>query len=63
MQLAHFYWVVQRDACTGAPITFKSFADHAAAKTHTAELEKLAGPQDKTVAVTIETPPVGKFPE
>jgi hypothetical protein len=47
------YWVVQREARTGAFITFRSFADYADAARHKANLKNTLG--DKTSAVTIET--------
>jgi len=41
MGSAYLHWVAQRDARTGAPITFSSFADYESALRHKAELEDL----------------------
>lgn len=40
MEPGVLHWVVQRSAQTGAPITFRSFADFADALRHKAELER-----------------------
>jgi hypothetical protein len=44
MGSAYLHWVVQRDARTGAPITFSSFADYQSALRHKAELEAIGDP-------------------
>jgi hypothetical protein len=62
MGSAYLHWVVQRDAHTGALITFRSFADYTGAEMHKAKLEELSGHQEKNVAVTIETLPVEEQP-
>jgi hypothetical protein len=56
------HWVVQRSAKTGAPITYKSFADYADAERHKADLEASVDPLDRHVVVAIESLPIGKFP-
>jgi len=62
MASAYVHWVVQRNAHTGALITFKSFTDYVSAEAHKAQLEKRRDPQEVDIEVTIETLPVGKFP-
>ena len=47
------YWVVQRDAKTGALITFRSFKDYGDAERHKANLEE--APDSHTSTITIET--------
>jgi hypothetical protein len=49
------FWVVQRNAETGAAITFRSFEDYADAERHKVELDETAVPDDKTSEATIET--------
>ena len=41
------HWVAQRDAKTGALITFASFVDYADAERHRAELLKIVAPEDQ----------------
>ena len=60
---AIWYWVVQRDAQTGAPITLKSFADYADALRHQAELEDSGDLDEQIIKVTIETLPIGASPK
>jgi len=60
---AYVHWVVQRNAHTAILITFKSFTDYASAEAHKGELEKRRDPQEVDIEVTIETLPVGEFPE
>jgi hypothetical protein len=55
--------VVQRNAKTGAPITFKSFADYADAERHKAELNAIVDPLSRTNTVTIETLPIAQLPK
>ena len=62
MASAYVHWVVQRNANTGALITFKSFTDYTSAEAHKAQLENRRDPQDVEIEVTIETLPVGDFP-
>jgi hypothetical protein len=62
MASAYVHWVVQRNAHTGALITFKSFTDYTSAEAHKAQLEKRRDPQEVDIEVTIETLPVGEFP-
>jgi hypothetical protein len=51
------FWVVQRDARTGALITFRSFADYGDAEKHKAELEEARGSETSTVKIeTISVP-------
>jgi hypothetical protein len=52
--------VVQRDAKTGALITFRSFADYSDAERHRAELEKALG--SNTSTVKIEALPIPESP-
>jgi hypothetical protein len=54
------YWVVQRDAKTGALITFRSFEDYDDAERHKANLED--APVSNTSTVTIETIPNTRSP-
>ena len=54
------HWVVQRDAKTGALITFRSFADYSDAERHRAELEKALG--SNTSTVKIEALPIPESP-
>jgi len=63
MESAYLHWVVQRNAHTAAPITFKSFTDYHSAEAHKAQLEERGDPQEVDIEVTIETLPVGEFPE
>ena len=63
MELAYVHWVVQKNALTAALITFKSFTDYTSAEAHKAQLEKRGDPQEVDIEVTIETLPVGEFPE
>jgi hypothetical protein len=56
------YWVVQRDAQTGALITFKSFARYAAAEKHKAQLEAIADPLDRMSMPAIDILPSGCIP-
>jgi len=60
---AILHWVVQRNAKTGAPITFKSFADYADAERHKAELDAIVDPLSRKNAVTIERLPIGQLPK
>jgi hypothetical protein len=55
------YWVVQRDARTGALITFRSFADYGDAAKHKAELEEAAASDSSTIS--IETIPNARSPQ
>lgn len=55
-------WVVQRNALTGALITFVSFANYADAVRHKADLEAIADPLDRTSTVAIESLIKGEFP-
>jgi hypothetical protein len=57
------HWVVQRDALTGALITFVSFADYAYAERHQAELEAIVDPLGRTNLVAIESLPSAEFPK
>ena len=57
------HWVVQRDALTGALITFTSFADYAGALRHQADLEAIVDPLGRTSIVAIESLPKGEFPK
>jgi hypothetical protein len=51
------YRVVQRDAQTGALITFRSFADYADAERRKTELEEAPGSDTSTVTIeNISTP-------
>ena len=59
---AVLYWVVQRNAETGVPITSKSFADYADAERHQAELEDLGDPE-QILEVTIEALPIHPLPK
>ena len=54
------YWVVQRNAHTGALITFLSFADYADALRHKVELDEIA--EGNLSQATIEALPVPKSP-
>jgi len=63
MELAYVHWVVQRNAHTAVLITFKSFSDYASAEAHKAQLDRRGEPQEVDIEVTIETLPVGEFPE
>jgi hypothetical protein len=63
MERAYIHWVVQRNAQTAALITFKSFTDYNSAEAHKAQLEKRGNSQEVDIEVTIETLPVGEFPE
>jgi hypothetical protein len=56
------HWVVQRNALTGALITFRSFADYADAERHQAELEAFADPLGRTNVVAIESLPSAESP-
>ena len=55
------HWVVQRNAQTGALITFVSFADYADALRHKVELDEIADGNASTV--TIETLPIPQPPK
>ena len=55
------HWVVQRNAQTGALITFLSFADYADALRHKVELDEIADENASTV--TIETLPIPQSPK
>jgi hypothetical protein len=57
------HWVVQRDAKTGALITFASFADYKDATRRKAELEAVGDPLDHTAVVAIESLPAAAFPK
>lgn len=61
-EAAVLYWVVQRDAETGAPITSKSFVDYADAERHQGELEDLGDPE-QILEVTIEALPIKALPK
>ena len=57
------HWVVQRNARTGALVTFKSFADYADALRHKSELEAMGDPFGGTIVVAIESLPISDFPK
>jgi hypothetical protein len=57
------HWVVQRDAKTGALITFASFVDYPNAERHRAELLEIVAPDDQTIVVTIETLTIPQSPK
>ncbi len=57
------HWVVQRDAKTGALITFTSFVDYPNAERHMAELLEIVAHDDQTVVVTIETLTIPQSPK
>jgi molybdopterin-guanine dinucleotide biosynthesis protein len=57
------HWVVQRNAQTGALITFVSFEDYADAESHKAKLEAIADPLGRTNVVAIESLPIAEFPK
>jgi hypothetical protein len=63
MGLTILHWVVQRNAQTGAPITFKSFADYADALRHKAELEAIVDPLGRKNVVAIESLPMAQLPK
>jgi hypothetical protein len=59
-----WHWVVQRNARTGALITYRSFADYADALRHKAELEVTADPLLNHVSVLgIESLSIGEVPK
>jgi hypothetical protein len=45
------HWVVQREARTGALITFTSFAGYPNAERHRVELLEIVAPDDQTIDV------------
>ena len=59
---AILHWVVQRSAKTAALISVRSFADHADALRHKAELEEIRDPFGRT-NIAIESLPDGEFPK
>ena len=63
MRSGLLHWVAQRDAKTGALITFASFVDYADAERHRAELLKIVAPEDQTIEVTIETLAIPQSPK
>jgi hypothetical protein len=63
MGSAYLHGVVQRDARTGAPITFSFFADYESALRHQAELEAIGDPFGRSNIVAIESLPAGEFPK
>ena len=56
------HWVVQRNAQTGALITFRSFSDYTDALRHKTELETIADPLDRVTLPAIESFPAGESP-
>jgi hypothetical protein len=57
------HWVVQRDAKTGALITFTSFVDYPDAERHRAKLLEIVAHDDQTIVVTIETLTIPQSPK
>jgi hypothetical protein len=61
------HWVVQREARTGALITFTSFVDYPNAERHMAELLEIVAhddqTDDQTIVVTIETLAIPQSPK
>jgi len=57
------HWVVQREARTGALITFTSFLDYPNAERHMAELLEIVAQDDQTIVVTIETLAIPQSPK
>jgi hypothetical protein len=57
------HWVVQREARTGALITFTSFLDYPNAERHMAELLEIVASDDQTIVVTIETLTIPQSPK
>jgi hypothetical protein len=55
--------VAQREARTGALITFTSVVDYPNAERHRAELLEIVAPDDQTIDVTIETLTIPQSPK